>query len=320
MPSPDENGPEKKASEPELATPAGPKPKAMCREKEEKSPAKQSDVSRMEKKGNINKSARRDARSARMKVMKPVSVKMDNGGSKMSIQEQLPKQQFNIQKPKDETDVACLQLEGELAQTVKTMEEYKVAMFQIHTILLTMIRRGNGTSDMENCKSEKGQAAAEKLNREVVQTENFWKSDTFLQPAMNQSIAKNSQILAAAERNLQEQAPGHMKKLKKFLHVHWPRYVEMKKELGKVVKLQKPDSQTVRAEYVKSISEFVKEKYLKVKNDHLGEIQSVLVELSFFHHASASAWHRIAERKLPKVGYQPETFDFKQFFGPPPKP
>ena len=86
-----------------------------------------------------------------------------------------------------------------------------------------MIRRGNGTTDPDDFKSDKGQAAAEKLNREVVQTENFWKTDTRLQPAFNDSIAKNTTILAAAERHLQEQGPKHLKKTKRFLNDHWLR-------------------------------------------------------------------------------------------------
>uniref|UniRef100_A0A1I7TSM9 BAR domain-containing protein n=1 Tax=Caenorhabditis tropicalis TaxID=1561998 RepID=A0A1I7TSM9_9PELO len=279
-------GPEKKDSDTDLAVPPGPRPKAKCRDKEEKSPPKPSDLSRLEKKDqkNMNKSAR------------------------------------NNVKIKDEPELAALQLEGELGQNAKLMEEYKVAMQQIYNIFCTMIRCGNGTTDPENFKSERLHTAAEKLNREVVQTENFWKTDTKLQPAMNESIAKNSVILGAAERNLQENGPKHLKKLKKFLTSYWPRYVELKRELAKVIKQQKPDSQALRDECVKNISTSVNDKYLKLKNDHLGEIQCAFVELGFYHHACATSWCQIAERKVPKAGFQQEAFDFKQFFAPPPKP
>ncbi|EFO91318.1 hypothetical protein CRE_11741 [Caenorhabditis remanei] len=316
MPSPEGNGdgPEKKGSEPELVS-NGIKNRALSREKEEKSPAKPSDLSKMERKEgkNINKSARKEVKSARMgpRTLKPMAVKVDDR-SKMSLRE-TPKQ-FHIQLPKDETDLGCLQLEGELAQSAKAMEEYRVVIQQIYNGLSMMIRRGNGTTDPDDFKSDKGQAAAEKLNREVVQTENFWKTDTRLQPALNDSIAKNTTIIAAAERHLQEQGPKHLKRIKKFLSVHWPRYVDMKKALAKTVKQQRPDNQGVRDEQIKAITVFVKEKYLNMKLIHLGEIQSVFAEMSMFHHTSHVAWNHISERKPPKVGYQVETFDFKQFF------
>ncbi|EFO91499.1 hypothetical protein CRE_11801 [Caenorhabditis remanei] len=322
MSSPEEgNGPEKKESENELAAPTGPKVKAKCREKEEKSPAKPSELSKMERKEvkNMNKSTRKDAKSARMgpRTLKPMAVKAEER-SRKSVRE-APAKSYHFQTPKDETELACLQLEGELAQQTKAMEEYRFAMQQIYNILAIMIRRGNGTTDADNFKSDKGQAAAEKLNREVVQTENFWKTDTRLQPAFNDSIAKNTTILAAAERHLQEQGPKHLKKTKRFLNDHWLRYVDMKKTLAKIVKQQKPDSQGARDEQIKAITVFVKEKYLNMKSIHLGEIQSVIAELSLFHHTSSASWHQIAERKPPKSGYVPETFDFKQFFAPPPK-
>ncbi|CAL2033355.1 unnamed protein product [Caenorhabditis brenneri] len=324
--SPDGNsdGLEKKDSETDVPPAGGAlKQKAKCRDKEEQSVPKPSEMSKMDKKEgkNMNKSARRDLKSARMgpRTMKPTAAKQEERSRRSMIEAAPGGRQFNIQIPKDEPDLASLQLEGELAQNAKLMEEYKVAMQQIHHILCTMIRRGNGTTDMENFKSERMQAAPEKLNREVVQTENFWKSDTKLQPAMNEAIAKNTAILGAAERNLQEVGPKHLRRLKKFIYSYWPRYVEMKKELQKLVKQQRSDSQALRDECVKNIQTFVNDKYLKLKHEHLGEIQSAFVELGFFHHTSANSWYQIAERKVPKSGYQAETFDFKQFFAPPPK-
>ena len=64
----------------------------------------------------------------------------------------------------------------------------------------------------------------------------------------------------------------------------------MKKTLAKIVKQQKPDSQSARDEQIKAITVFVKEKYLNMKSIHLGEIQSVIAELSVSFSCTAFNW------------------------------
>eukprot|EP00081_Caenorhabditis_elegans_P015458 NP_495082.3 Uncharacterized protein CELE_C17G10.3 [Caenorhabditis elegans] len=330
MTSPDEHSPEKKDSENEVV-PAGPKQKAKCLEKDIKSPPKPSDLSKAERKEKNNKTARRDVKSSRgnVKTMKPSVVKAEerSSRSKKSIREGKLK---NFSLPKDESEITALQLDADLTKSARLMEEYKIALEQIFTTLVNLMRRGNGTVDMENIVSEKGQTAAEKLNKEVQLTQNNWKTDTKLQPAMNDAIAKNAVVLASAERNLQTRGPKHLKRVKKFLYGQYPKvcyqesifkalYVDMKRDLLKVVKQQKPETQSVRDESAQAISKFIKEKYVNAKILHLGEIQSAFVELSFFHRTSAFTWHQIAERQPPKSSYHTENFDFQQFFTAPPK-
>ncbi|CAA94302.3 LEDGF domain-containing protein [Caenorhabditis elegans] len=265
MTSPDEHSPEKKDSENEVV-PAGPKQKAKCLEKETKSPPKPSDLSKAERKEKNNKTARRDVKSSRgnVKTMKPSVVKVEerSSRSKKSIREGKLK---NFSLPKDEPEITALQLDAELTKSARLMEEYKIALEQIITTLVSMMRRGNGTVDMENIVSDKGQTAAEKLNKEVQLTQNYWKTDTKLQPAMNDAIAKNTVVLAAAERNLQTQGPQHLKRVKKFLYGQYPKYVDMKRDLLKIVKQQKPEAQSVRDESAQAISKFIKEKYVNAK-------------------------------------------------------
>lgn len=108
----------------------------------------------------------------------------------------------------------------------------------------------------------------------------------------------------------------------------------MKKELSKIKK-DRPDTATQREEQLKRIATFVKQKYQNQKSAHLGELQSAFVEIGvssesvstsseshfqMYHHASTKFWYQISERKMTKDGdYNPEAFDYSQFFKPAPK-
>uniref|UniRef100_A0A8R1DGX7 Uncharacterized protein n=1 Tax=Caenorhabditis japonica TaxID=281687 RepID=A0A8R1DGX7_CAEJA len=217
-----------------------------------------------------------------------------------------------LHQPKDEPELSTLLLDGALLANAKLMEDYRHALQQIHNHLLMLMRRGNGTTDLEYIRSEKMHSAPELLNKFATKTESFWRTDKKLQPTMNESLAANTAHLGQVERNMQDQGVKHLKKIKKFIYVHYATYVDLKKQLAKVVS-KNPDNVNGRTSISKKIDKLIKEKYLQGKKNHVIEIQSAFLELTLFHNTNFEAWRLIADRKLPTGTFEVQKGDHKQF-------
>ncbi|CAI5442770.1 unnamed protein product [Caenorhabditis angaria] len=235
---------------------------------------------------------------------KPTTSTREQHHEDKSIIEQA-RQKYNLITPKNEVEIEVLELEAPLSTQCKYMEAYKLVLEQTYTLLISLMRRGNGTTGFDNIKSEKGNTAPDKLCKSLMLSSVFWSTATEFQPALLDSVKSNTAQIAAAERHLQEKGPKHMKKIRKFIEQYYPTYVELKMSLLKLNKTR-PDSVHEKEDLLKKISSFVKERYKDGKHTHAAEIQCALTEIMLYHRATEKNWYNIAERKMCTANFCPE--------------